>query len=111
MDFEIIAQIDMTLIPLAVALYVIGVFLKATPKIADWCIPWILLFVSLLAANVLLGWERCLGYSRGACLWYRGVGESTLQAGAVRNTGKSYEQQKEEINTIWRRAKTVKPGG
>lgn len=57
MDFEIIAQIDMTLIPLAVALYVIGVFLKATPKIADWCIPWILLFVSLLAANVLLGWS------------------------------------------------------
>lgn len=111
MDFEIIAQIDMTLIPLAVALYVIGVFLKATPKIADWCIPWILLFVSLLAANVLLGWSVASAIQGVLACGIAVLGESTLQAGAVRNTGKSYEQQKEEINTIWRRAKTVKPGG
>ncbi len=57
MNFEIVAQIDEALIPLAVALYVIGMFLKATPKIADWSIPWILLLVSLLAANVMIGWS------------------------------------------------------
>ena len=56
MDFEITAQIDQSLVPLAVALYVIGVFLKATPKIVDWTIPWILLLTAILSANVLLGW-------------------------------------------------------
>ena len=56
MDFEITAQIDQALVPLAVALYVIGVFLKATPKIVDWTIPWILLLTAILSANVLLGW-------------------------------------------------------
>ena len=56
MDLEITAQIDQSLVPLAVALYVIGVFLKATPKIVDWTIPWILLLTAILSANVLLGW-------------------------------------------------------
>ena len=56
MDFEITAQIDQSLVPLAVALYVIGVFLKATPKIVDCTIPWILLLTAILSANVLLGW-------------------------------------------------------
>ena len=56
MDLEITAQIDQSLVPLAVALYVIGVFLKATPKIVDWTIPWILLLTPILSANVLLGW-------------------------------------------------------
>ena len=56
MDFEITAQTDQALAPLAVALYVIGVFLKATPKIVDWTIPWILLLTAILSANVLLGW-------------------------------------------------------
>lgn len=57
MDFEITAQIDEALLPLAAALYIVGVFLKATPRIADWCIPWILLAIAMLAANVLLGWS------------------------------------------------------
>lgn len=56
MDFEITAQIDQALVPLAVALYVIGIFLKATPKVEDWTIPWILLAAAILSANVLLGW-------------------------------------------------------
>ncbi len=52
MDFEITAQIDQALVPLAVALYVIGIFLKATPKVEDWTIPWILLAAAILSANV-----------------------------------------------------------
>ena len=56
MDFEITAQIDQALVPLTVALYVIGIFLKATPKVEDWTIPWILLLTAILSANVLLGW-------------------------------------------------------
>ena len=70
MDFEITAQIDEALIPLAVALYVIGIFLKATPKIVDWCIPWILLLISLLECD--------LNDTRSSSLRNCGVGESTL---------------------------------
>mgnify|MGYP000042051577 FL=1 len=57
MDFEITAQIDQALVPLAVALYVIGIFLKATPKVEDWTIPWILLAAAILSANVLIDWS------------------------------------------------------
>lgn len=57
MNLEVVAQVDEALIPSAVALYIIGVFLKSTPKVADWSIPWILLVISLILANVLIGWS------------------------------------------------------
>ena len=57
MDFGIATKIDEALVPLAIALYILGVFLKATPKITDWYIPWILLIVSVVAANLILGWS------------------------------------------------------
>lgn len=36
-------------------LYVIGMFLKATPKVADWTIPWVLLGLGVLLAIGILG--------------------------------------------------------
>ena len=36
-------------------LYVVGLFLKKTPKIPDWLIPWILLGVSMLGGFFLAG--------------------------------------------------------
>ena len=36
-------------------LYVIGMFLKRTPKIADWLIPWILLGLGILGGFFLAG--------------------------------------------------------
>lgn len=57
LDFEVTAQLDESLVPLAIALYIIGIFLKATPRIADWCIPWVLLIAAIVAANVLQGWS------------------------------------------------------
>lgn len=36
-------------------LYVIGVFLKRTPKIPDWLIPWILLGLGMIGAFFLSG--------------------------------------------------------
>ncbi|MDD6771863.1 phage holin family protein [Inconstantimicrobium porci] len=40
----------MILIP---ALYIIGMFLKSTPKVKDWTIPWILLALGILGAVLL----------------------------------------------------------
>lgn len=36
-------------------LYVLGVMLKNTNKIKDWCIPWILLIIGVLGAISLMG--------------------------------------------------------
>lgn len=36
-------------------LYVIGVFLKRTPRIPDWLIPWILLVLGMVGAFFLSG--------------------------------------------------------
>lgn len=38
-------------------LWVVGSLLKKTPVIKDWCIPWILLGVSVLGAVFLLGFS------------------------------------------------------
>ncbi|MBM7868899.1 Mn2+/Fe2+ NRAMP family transporter [Clostridium pascui] len=38
-------------------LYVLGIMLKNTNKIKDWCIPWILLFVGVLGAISLMGFN------------------------------------------------------
>ena len=55
MNLKLASHIDAAILPLAVALYVVGVFLKSTPKVKDWVIPWILLVLSIIAANLLLG--------------------------------------------------------
>ena len=38
-------------------LYVIGVFLKRTPKIPDWLIPWILMGLGMIGAFFLSGMQ------------------------------------------------------
>lgn len=38
-------------------LYVIGMFLKKTPRIADWVIPWILLGLGILGGFFLAGMQ------------------------------------------------------
>ena len=48
MDFQkYLVEQMLILIPV---LYVIGMLLKATPKIIDWVIPWILLVIGVVAA-------------------------------------------------------------
>ena len=39
------------------ALYVIGVFLKKTPRIADWLIPWILLLLGMIGGFFCSGMQ------------------------------------------------------
>lgn len=43
------------ILPLAMALYIIGVLLKRIPQIMDWLIPWILLVLSCVASVMTLG--------------------------------------------------------
>jgi len=53
MDFQkFIVEQALILIP---ALYVIGMFLKNTPAIKDWTIPYILLGLGILGAIALIG--------------------------------------------------------
>lgn len=44
---NIIKFVPEQLLILVAALYIIGYFLKSTPKIKDWTIPWILLVLSV----------------------------------------------------------------
>jgi hypothetical protein len=57
LNLELASHIDAAILPLAVALYVVGVFLKSTPKVKDWVIPWILLALSIIASDLLLGFS------------------------------------------------------
>lgn len=43
------------LIILVVALYVVGVFLKKTPRVKDWCIPWALMILGVIFSIAICG--------------------------------------------------------
>lgn len=45
------------IIPLAIALYIIGIILKRTPFIKDWLIPWLLLFIGCISAALIMGFS------------------------------------------------------
>ncbi|CEK30249.1 holin protein [[Clostridium] sordellii] len=45
------------LLILVAALYVIGIFLKRTPKIKDWSIPWILLVLGISFSIPIMGFN------------------------------------------------------
>lgn len=36
------------------ALFILGVYLKKTPKVEDWCIPWILTLVGILGSIAIM---------------------------------------------------------
>ena len=48
MDFSHFVPENMTI--LVMGLYIIGTFLKASPKAQDWLIPWVLLVISIVAS-------------------------------------------------------------
>jgi hypothetical protein len=43
------------LLILVAALYVVGMFLKKTPKVKDWSIPWILLILGVAFSVAIMG--------------------------------------------------------
>ncbi|MDH5064925.1 phage holin family protein [Clostridium perfringens] len=52
---NIIKFVPEQLLILVAALYVIGMFLKKTPKIVDWSIPWILIVLGIGFSISILG--------------------------------------------------------
>lgn len=52
---NIIKFVPEQLLILVAALYVIGMFLKKTPKIVDWSIPWILIILGIGFSISILG--------------------------------------------------------
>lgn len=55
MDFlEYIVEEGLVIIP---ALWFVGYMLKQTPKVADWCIPYILTALGIVASLALIGTE------------------------------------------------------
>jgi len=66
-------------------LYVIGVFLKKIPKLADWLIPWILLGLGMIGGFFLAGMN------------VHGILQGILAAGASVFTNQLYKQTKAGI--------------
>ena len=52
---NIIKFVPDQLLILVVALYVIGMFLKKTPKVVDWSIPWILIILGVGFSVAIIG--------------------------------------------------------
>lgn len=52
---NIIKFVPEQLLILVAALYVIGMFLKKTPKVVDWSIPWILIILGIGFSISILG--------------------------------------------------------
>ena len=55
MDINIMELIQVDLVILVVVIYVLGMFLKKIPNIADWTIPLVLLVVAVLLTVVYKG--------------------------------------------------------
>lgn len=51
----IIKFVPEQLLILVAALYVIGMFLKRTPKVQDWIIPWVLLVLGVIFSISIMG--------------------------------------------------------
>jgi len=50
--FDFLVQEAIIIVP---ALWIVGTFLKSTPNISDWTIPWILLLFGVTGSMALLG--------------------------------------------------------
>lgn len=51
---EYVIQEALILIPV---LYVIGMFIKSTPNVPSWIIPWIMLALGVIGATAILGFN------------------------------------------------------
>ncbi|MBK1809422.1 phage holin family protein [Clostridium sp. YIM B02505] len=50
---DIIKFVPEQLLILVAGIYVIGIFLKSTPKVKDWLIPWVLLLIGVIGSVTL----------------------------------------------------------
>jgi len=78
-DFiQLITEKALILIP---ALYIIGIFLKKTPHISNWMIPWILLVLGITGAILLTG-EMLNGIIQGVLV----TGSTVLSNQLIKQT-------------------------
>lgn len=76
------------------ALYVIGIFLKKTPHIADWGIPWILLILGVTGGIMLTG-----DIFKGAVQGVLVTGATVLSHQLVKQSLNKKNEDKNEENT------------
>jgi len=55
MENEIIQYIVSEALVLMPVLFIIGMLLKSTPKVADWTIPWALLVLGIVSGILIVG--------------------------------------------------------
>lgn len=80
MDIDLMSYIIEEAYILIPVLYVIGVFLKNIPKLADWLIPWILLGLGMLGGFFLKDMQ------------FSGILQGILVAGATVFANQLYKQ-------------------
>lgn len=68
------------------ALYVIGIFIKKTPKIPDWVIPIVLLVLGIIGGGFLVGWT------------VTGIIQGVLVAGVTVYGNQAYKQIGNGVN-------------
>jgi hypothetical protein len=81
---EILSQVKISdqLAIVVPALMIIGYALKRTPKVPDWLIVWILLFIGVIASGFTLGFS------------VSGIANGIIAAGAAISTHQAYKQTK-----------------
>lgn len=81
---EVLSQIEISdqLALVVPALMIIGFALKRTPRVPDWLIVWILLFIGAIASGITLGFT------------VNGISNGIIAAGAAITTYQAYKQTK-----------------
>ena len=67
---------------LAIAIYIVGIFLKSTPKIPNWLIPWILLVIGNTMAVWILGLNPEAFIEGTAVTGYAVLGNQLIKQGS-----------------------------
>ena len=57
MELNLLEYVTQEILPLSAALFVIGLFLKKTPRVPDWTIVWVVFVLGIVGAVALLWWE------------------------------------------------------
>lgn len=79
---EIMNYVKPELLVLAVILYLIGMMLKKTPKVADWGIPYILTGISVVLAIIyVLATADIVSYKDGLMAAFTAIVQGILCAG------------------------------
>ncbi|SHE78703.1 phage holin family protein [Clostridium fallax] len=57
MELDILQFVPQNIMILIPAIYILGIFLRNSPKIKNWTIPWILMVLGILGSIVIEGFS------------------------------------------------------